>query len=455
MAHSSTHHEVATFLAAHPDTKYVDAFIFDLCGYPLGKRYPIQDIEKLYDDGLTMCAAVLLLDAAGNTSDPMGFGVSDGDPDAQAKAIPGSLAPVPWALEPTAQVLLEMRDPQTEAFVQFQPREILRGVLARFQSLAITPVVALELEFYLIDENRAEDGAPLPVKSPLNGRTARSNQVYSIDALEEYAPILAAITDACVLQGVPAAIASGEFAPGQFELNLTHVADALLAADYACLLRRTVRAVARTFGMEATFLAKPFLAQSGSGLHIHMSFSDENGCNIFHDDTDKDEALMRHAVAGLQASMPESMAIFVPNINGFRRLKPNCYVPVTMDWGYDNRSVAFRIPSGRGQGKRIEHRIAGADANPYLVLASALAGVHFGLSHELEPISEAFVGNAGTEVDPRLPLTPWHALDRLDDAPILSEYLGAEYLKLFKAVKESEFNALLETPLPHEYDWYL
>lgn len=453
MAHGSTNDEVATFLAAYPNTKYVDAFLFDLCGFPLGKRYPIQEIEKLYDDGLTMCAAVLLLDAAGNTSDPMGFGVSDGDPDAHAKPIAGTLTPVPWAPEPTAQLLLEMRDPETCELVQFQPREILRGVVDRFASLGLRPVVALELEFYLIDETRAADGAPLPVKSPLNGRTASSNQVYSIDALEEYAPILAAMTDACALQGVPAAILSGEFAPGQFELNLTHVTDALVAADHACLLRRTVRAVARTFGMEATFLAKPFLEQSGSGLHIHMSFSDDDGHNVFHNDTD--DSLMRYAMGGLQAIMPESMAIFAPNINGFRRLKPNCYVPVTRDWGYDNRSVAFRIPSGRGLNRRIEHRIAGADANPYLVLASALAGVHYGLSHKLEPISEAFSGNAGTEVDSRLPLTIWHALDRLDNAPILSEYFTAKYLKLYKIVKESEFNALVEMALPREYDWYL
>jgi glutamine synthetase len=455
MEHTSFSSEIATFLAAHPETKYVDAFIFDLCGFPLGKRYPIRDVEKLYADGLTMCAAVLLLDAAGNTSDPMGIGVTDGDPDANAKAITGTLAPVPWALEPTAQVLLEMRNPQTNELVPFQPREILRGVLDRYQSLGITPVVALELEFYLIDENRTDDGGPLAVKSPLNGRTASSNQVYSIDTLEEYAPILAAITDACALQGVPAAIASGEFAPGQFELNLNHVADALVAADHACLLRRIGRSVARTFGMEATFLAKPFLDQSGSGMHIHMNFSDEHGHNIFHEDIDQGETLMRQAMAGLQATMPESMAIFSPNINGFRRLKPNCYVPVTMDWGYDNRSVAFRIPSGRGQGKRIEHRVAGADANPYLVLASALAGVHYGLSHRLRPLSEAFSGNAGVEVDPHLPLTLWRALDRLDDAPILNEYFGARYLQLYKTVKENELNALLATALPREYEWYL
>ena len=455
MPKPSNNSEIATFLAAHPDTKYTDAFIFDLCGFPLGKRYPIQDIDKLYADGLTMCAAVSLLDATGNTSDPMGLGVSDGDPDALALPIPGTLAPVAWASEPTAQVLLEMRRPQTGDIVPFEPRQILRRVVDRFADLDITPVVALELEFYLIDMDRAEDGGPLPVKSPLNGRPARANQVYSIEALEEYAEILTAITDACALQGVPASIASGEFAPGQFELNLTHVADAMAAADHACLLRRTVRAVARTFGMEATFLSKPFLEESGSGLHVHMSFCDKDGHNIFHEETDTDEVQMRRAMAGLQAAMPESMAIFAPNLNAFRRFAPNLFVPVTLDWGYDNRSVAFRIPSGRGQAKRIEHRVAGADANPYLALASVLAGVHHGLSNKLEPISEARAGNAGEEVDPRLPLTIWHALERLQDAPILSDYLGADYVQMYKTVKENEFKDLLSAALPREYDWYL
>jgi len=207
--------------------------------------------------------------------------------------------------------------------------------------------------------------------------------------------------------------------------------------------------------MDATFMSKPFLEESGSGLHFHMSFLDKDGRNIFHEDRDPGEQRMRQAMAGLQAAMPESFAFFAPNLNAYRRFAPNLFVPVTRDWGYDNRSVAFRIPSGRGEARRIEHRVAGADANPYLALACALSGVHHGLSRGLEPLGPARAGNAGEEIDPALPLTIWRALDRLRDASILSDYLGADYVEMYRTVKQNEFDALMSAALPREYDWYL
>lgn len=447
--------ELDRYFEAHPETRYLDGFLFDLCGLALGKRYPVADARKMIEDGLTMCAAVTLLDATGNTSDPLGHGVSDGDPDALAFPVPGTLAPVPWAPVPTAQMLTTMRRPDSGDPVPFEPRRVLERVAARFAELNLTPVCALELEFYLIDRERASDGGPLPVRSPVSGRPMNSKQVYSIATLDEFAGILTKITEACAAQGVPASVASTEFAPGQFELNLAHVADPLRAADHACLLRRAVTAVARAEGMDATFLSKPFPGESGSGLHVHLSVVDADGRNIFDEAHDADETRMRQAMAGLQAAMGESMAFFAPNLNAFRRFEPNNFVPVTRDWGYDNRSAAFRIPSGRGAAKRIEHRVAGAEANPYLALACVLAGVHLGLSREMEPATPARAGNAGEEADPTLPLTIWEALDALKDAPILTEYLGADYLDMYRTVKLNEFLELLAAPSPREFDWYL
>ncbi|MEC9265559.1 MAG: glutamine synthetase family protein [Pseudomonadota bacterium] len=447
--------EIKRYLQDHPETKYIDGLLFDMCGFALGKRYPIRDAAKLYEDGLTMCAAVTLLDATGNTSDPKGFGVSDGDPDALAFPIPGTLSTVPWAAEPTAQVLMSMRRPGSGDIVPFEPRQVLQRVADRFEELKLTPVVALELEFYLIDLERDAEGGPLPVRSPATGRRMDSKKVYSMDTLDEFSGVLGAITDACAAQGVPASVASTEFAPGQFELNLNHVADPIQAADHACLLRRCVKSVARQHGMDATFLSKPYAEESGSGLHIHISFLDSDGQNIFDESVDSQETRMRHAMAGLQATMGQSMAFFAPNLNAFRRFEPNLFVPVTTDWGYDNRSVAFRIPSGRGPAKRIEHRVAGADANPYLTLACVLAGLHHGLSRELEPVSPPRDGNAGEEVDPALPLTIWRALDALPEAKILKEYLGADYVDIYHTVKSNEFLDLLSAPLPREMQWYL
>lgn len=453
---SPAENPLTRLLSAYPETRAIDAFVFDLCGRPVGKRYPMAEAEKLFgDNGMAMCGAISLLDASGNTSDPMGHGISDGDPDAACRPIPGTLAPVPWATSPLAQVMLDMADPADGAPIWFQPRQILKRVATRFGALNLTPVVAVELEFFLIDRDRSESGAPLPPRSPRTGRRESSISVYGMDILEEYALFLNALTEACEAQGIPATVMSGEFAPGQFELNLRHVADPVLAADHACLLRRAVVGTARAHGFDATFLSKPFAEQSGSGLHVHMSFQGEDHLNIFDDSIDSDETSLRRAMAGLAAAMPESMAFLAPNLNAYRRFKPDNFVPVTRDWGYDNRSLAFRVPSGRGQAKRIEHRVAGADANPYLAMACVLAGAHHGLSNGLEPSTPPGEGNVGAEVDPALPLTPWKAFEVLENAPILSDYLGADYVAMYKTVKENEFLDLLDAPLPREFEWYL
>jgi glutamine synthetase len=310
------------FLARYPDTRAVDAFTFDLCGRPSGKRYAIDDAPKLFSDsGMAMCAAITLLDASGNTSDPLGYGVSDGDPDALCRPIAGTLAPVPWASAPTAQVMLEMLDPHTRAPIPFEPRRVLTRVLERFRELNLTPVVAIELEFFLIDKDLTPEGGPLPARSPRTGRPVNANNVYGMDALEDFAPVLSAITEACAAQGIPASVLSGEFAPGQFELNLRHVADPLAAADHACLLRRAVLGTARAQGMDATFLSKPFPDSSGSGLHVHLSFQDASGVNILDDALDPEEKTLRHVMAGLAAAMPESMAFLAPNLNAFSTLQ--------------------------------------------------------------------------------------------------------------------------------------
>ena len=272
--------------------------------------------------------------------------------------------------------------------------------------------------------------------------------------LEEFDPILAAIEEACAAQDVPATAASAEYAPGQFELNLRHVADPVLAADHACLLRRIVKSVARSKGYDATFMSKPYPEQSGSGLHIHLSLQDADGANRFDETVEPDETTLRHALGGLRATMGEAMALFAPNLNAYRRFAPDQFVPVTTDWAYDNRSAAFRIPSGRGPARRIEHRVAGAEANPYLVMAAVLAGVRHGIENKLDP-GEPATGNAGAAVDEALPLTLWRALDALERAEILPLYFPEGYLTAYHAVKAAEFADFMAEPSPREYDWYL
>lgn len=443
--------ELAAFLAAHPRTRFLDAVMFDLCGTPIGKRYPVRDAGKVRSGGVAFCAGITTLDALGACWDVNGIGFSDGDPDATSYPVPGTLVPVPWAAEPTAQVMIAPAPPAGEAGWWFDPRTILSGVVARFADLGLTPVVACELEFYLV---RREGGVIVPAEPARPGRVPGAPRVLAFDKLDEWAPVLAEIDAACAAQGVPAGAATAEYGGGQFEVNLGHVADPVLAADHALLLRRIVKGVAERHGLIATFMSKPFADQSGSGLHIHASLADAAGRNVFDETTPEGDRLMGHAIAGLQATTHDAMAIFAPNFNAFRRFAPNQFVPVNTSWGTNNRSVSFRIPAGGGPARRIEHRIAGAEANPYLVMATVLAGMHHGLSHRLTPTPPS-TGNAGEEADPAMPLKLWQALDRIEGSTLLADYLGLRYPAAYAAIKRSEFEAFLSDVLPREHDWYI
>ena len=197
-------------------------------------------------------------------------------------------------------------------------------------------------------------------------------------------------------------------------------------------------------------MAKPYLARAGSGLHLHISLRDGDGCNVF----DGDGAVLGHAIGGLLATLAEATAIYAPNVNSYRRFRPNSFVPTAPSWGYENRSTAVRVPLDQGNDRRLEFRFPGADANPYLVLAAALAGIHHGLERGLDP-GAATDGNAGTERDPRLPFRPRAALDALAAATVLPDYLGAEYCRLYRLCKLGELERFEQSIGPREYDWYL
>ena len=445
--------EFQTFLAENPGTTHCDVVLFDLCGNAYGKRLPRSHMTKFFDQGSPVCAAMSLVDVQGNTADPMGYGFSDGDPDANVLPVVGTLVPVPWN-ENLAQIIGQPVHAATGEPFWYDPRTVLERTVGIVREAGLRPVLAAELEFYLIDRERGEDGAPLPPRSPATGARESAGKVLSLAKLDEYQRIITDIEEACRLQNVPSSTIISEYGAGQFEVNLEHRDDPVRAADDACLLRRIVQAVARKHGMEATFLSKPFSDQAGSGLHVHASMLNADGQNLFDDRSPQGQTMLGHAVAGLQATMAEGMAIFAPNINVFRRFTANNFTPVTKDWGENNRSVAFRVPVSSGASRRIEHRIAGAEANPYLVIAAVLAGMHHGIENRLDP-GEKHAGNAGAEVDDSLPLTPWDSLRALRAAKILPRWLGDDYPAIYASVKEAELAAFFALPSRREFDWYL
>lgn len=446
--------EAEAFLAAHPRIEHLDALFMDINGIMRGKRYPRAEIPHLYEKGMLMPYSAMIVDVTGNTSDACGVGFSDGDPDGMMYPVPGTLAPVPWAHEPTAQCIVSF-DETNGGKELLEPRNILERVDNILRADGYHAMCALELEFYLIDPQRTPDGRPQAPISPATGEREISTQVYGMEELEDYSAVLSDIEKTCHAQGVPAYTASAEYAAGQFEVNLKHTAYAVDAADHAALLCRVVRNVALEHGFRATFMAKPFLQQAGSGLHIHVSVLDKADKNLFSEGEEPtNNALLRHSVGGMQAALMESMAVFAPCINAFRRFKPNIYVPMGPTWGVNNRSLAFRIPLGGGGSRRIEHRVPGADANPYLALAAVLAAMHHGIVNRLDP-GEPQTGNAGVEPAEDFPRTIEEALAAFKDGQIIPKYFGEWYSDIYHQTKCAEVASFRDYISKREYDWYL
>lgn len=451
--HSSLHPEVASYLKQHPDTLAVDLLLADLSGVIRGKRYPVEDLATVWRSGVSFPASVFLLDTCGRSHDPGGKGFSDGDPDAIARPIPGTLKPVPWAKRPLGQLLLTFEDGKGNP-LSFEPRNVLARCLRKIEELGLRAVVAFELEFYLLDKERTGGYLPQPPLSPLTGKRESGTQVYGMDQVDAFEDLLEDITQACDLQGIPTGAITAEYAPGQFEINLRHEEDPLAAADHCVLFKRAVRGVARKHGYQATFMAKPYPEEAGSGLHLHVSLFDDTGNNVFDGGSEPASDKLRHAIGGILHLLPESMAFLAPNVNSYRRFAPNIFVPISRSWGFENRSVALRVPIGSGRSRRIEARVAGADANPYLALATTLAGIHYGIVNRIDP-GPPHEGNAGETFDDCLPWRPRRALERLLASEILPDYLGSDYPKLYAACKEAEYDEFDWLISPHEYDWYL
>lgn len=445
--------EMESFVAQYPDVSQVDCLISDTCGVLRGKKLPVAGLKKLFTDGVSFPGSVFATDITGATAEGTGLGFEEGDADRDCFPIAQTLDPVPWLSRPTGQVLLQMRDIDGTPFFA-DPRTVLGNVLQRLNDDGYYPVVAIELEFYLIDRDRDPRGVPQPPLSPISGRRQNTTQVYGIDELYDFETLLHDINEACRIQRIPVDSAVSEYAPGQYEINLQHVANALDACDDAVLFKRVVKGVASTHGVEATFMAKPYPDLSGSGMHIHLSMLDGDGRNVFTAADPAGTPALRHAIGGLMRTMAEGMAIYAQNQNAFRRFQPNSYAPHAPTWAVNNRSTSLRIPAGRPEDRRVEHRVAGADANPYLVMAAVLAGAHYGLTHKIDP-GPPIVGNAYEKVDPVLTPSWVLALETLEKSAFFKDYFGERYLQVYQELKWAERDKFFSIITPLEYEWYL
>ena len=448
--------EVKGFLDAHPEVQFFEIVFTNMAGVPRGKRLRRHEIAAVYKQGRFLPGSILVNDITGQDVEATGLVWEDGDADRLARPIAGRLTPAPWLGGDVAQIPVSMYE-LDGAPHDLDPRHVLKRVIDRFAADGLVPVVACELEYYLVDARRAANGKIQLPRSTLTGDRATQHQVYGLREVEEAAPFLRELWAAADAMGVPLEGAISEYAPGQLELTLKHHADALAAADDAVLYKRAAKGVALRHGCEATFMAKPFADLAGSGMHLHVSVNDKVGKNIFASDNPEGAPVLAHAIGGMKALLADSMAIYAPNANSYRRFKANSYAPVAPTWGVNNRTVSFRVPAGVADTRHIEHRVAGADAHPALALAALLAAVHHGIANKIDP-GPAIVGDGyaqAAESGERIPTNWLAATDRFAQSETLKDYLGARFVKMFTTVKRTEQERFQSVIADVDYDWYL
>ena len=425
----------------------VECILPDITGVARGKILPKD--KFISEPEMRLPEAVLLQTVTGEfPADEM---LDLTDPDMELRPDPDSLRVVPWAVDPTAQLIFDCFSPDG-APVETAPRNVLRRVLKLYEELGYTPVVAPEMEFYLISPNPDPD---IPLIPPV-GRTGRSEfgrRSFSIDAVNEFDPLFEEIYDYCHAQNLEVDTLIHEVGAAQMEINFLH-GDALDLADQVFLFKRTVREAAFHHKMYATFMAKPMEGEPGSAMHIHQSLTDnKTGKNAFSNDDGSPSELFFYFIAGLQRYLPEAMPFFAPYVNSFRRLTKYTAAPTNVEWGYDNRTVGLRVPRSSPAGRRVENRLPGVDCNPYLVLACSLACGLLGIQQKLQPTAP-MTTNA-YELPFQFPVTPEESIERLRACTDIQEILGKRFVEMYIAVKESEISEYFRVISPWERKFLL
>ena len=440
--------QLQSFLDAHPDIEVFEIILPDIAGGLRGKWVTRDKIDKVVAGALKLPLSAQAFDAWGRDVEAWVFDSGDGDGLCEADI--RTLVPVPWAARPTGQIMISLRE--VDGSVSgLDVRGILQKQLDRFAELGLTPVVASEMEFFLLHNERDTLGRPLHTQTDRVGGALQTGQTYCIDTMSDMAELMHDIRDACTAQQLPIDTLIKESAPSQYEINLFHCPDALVAADQALMLQRAIRGTARNHSLVATFMAKPFGELAGNGMHLHCSLLDAEGNNAFDDGTGQGTPLLRHAIAGCLATMADSMLLFAPNQNSYRRFQRGSHAPMAPTWGYENRTVAIRVPADAPVATRLEHRVPGADAQPHLVIAALLAGMLEGIEQKMEA-SEPLEGNAYEQIPASLPRYWPDALACFESSDFIRRRLGEEFQQVYTMLKQQEMDEFDRQVTPLEYD---
>ena len=429
--------DLREWFAEHHVTE-VECLVPDITGIPRGKITPAQ---KFLDGGaLRLPEAIFIQSVTGEYPPDEEDRLTDpAIIDITLKADASTVRLVPWAREPTAQIIHDCHY-KNGTPVPMAPRQVLQKVLALYAEKGWEPILAPELEFYLVGRNTDPD-YPLAPPVGRSGRQETGRQSYSVDAVNEFDPLFEEMYDFCEVQELDLDTLIHEEGAGQVEINFLH-GEPLSRADQVFLFKRTVREVALRHDIYATFMAKPMSREPGSAMHVHQSIVDPvTKQNLFAGEDGKASKLFRNYLGGLQKYTPAVMPILAPNVNSYRRLSRFSNAPINLEWGYDNRTCGLRVPYGAASAMRVENRVPGADANPYLAFAATLACGYLGMVEELEP-TIPFEGSAYS-MPYALPREISHALDVMEQCEPMKDILGAKMIEVLVAVKKLEYETYL------------
>ena len=417
----------------------IECLVPDMAGIARGKILPAAKfIKSTRAHALRLPESVFIQTVTGEYAEDEDEEVmGPQDYDVYLQPDPDTLSVVPWYKEPTAQVINDCFYADDRP-VEIASRYVLQRVLALYDARGWKPVVAPELEFFLVQVNTDPD---LPLLPPIgkSGRPETGRQSYGIDAVNEFDPIFEDVYDFCEAQEIDIDTLTHESGSAQMEINFNH-GEPLKLADQAFLFKRTVRHAAMRHQVYATFMAKPLANEPGSSMHIHQSVLDKRtGRNLFADQSGRDSALFRAFVAGLQRYLPMVMPLLAPNVNSYRRLQPHADAPINVHWGVDNRTVGLRVPRSGGASRRIENRVAGADANPYLAIAASLACGYLGVVEKLKPTKQ--IEGSAYLLKHSLPRPLYDALARFAGCRPIRPILGEKFVRAVIGVKHSELEA--------------
>lgn len=444
--------EAEAFLARHPEVRSIEAFLVDANGVPRGKLLHRDELLSAFRHGRPLPASILSLSIRGEDVPETGLVWDVGDADCTTFPLAGSLTLQTWRDQPTGQVQLSLH-PDGGPSAVADPRRLLQRVLGQLAADGLYPVMAVELEFYLLDAARDANGRPQPARLS-DGSRPDAPQVYGVLEVERLQPFFDDLYRACEAQGLPLRTAISEYAPGQLELTLEHRADALQAIDEGVRYKRVVKGVAARHGCQACFMAKPFADRAGSGLHLHVSLADRAGNNLYASEDPAGTPLLRHSIGGMLRHLRESLALFAPHANSYRRFQANSYAPAALSWGVNNRTVSLRVPGGPAASRHVEHRICGADANPYLAAAAVLAGLHSGIRGQIDP-GDPIQGNGYAQDRERLPTDWLTALRALESSAWARDAFGEEFIKVYLAIKHAEMGQFMSEVGEQDWRWYL